>query len=497
MGKLNVELQRCFFMIFNPQNLGVTWWMASGESVDLGNGYFVPYSEHPPQLAYLKGWQERKETWRYVMQGEEKALWDNFLFSQTELVTLPHFIIENMKSFKTIHLDGSFNSFGCLTTGNEQPLTNESFDLLIRFSKVFDLTYTRFNDIKIAEAQTDQAKQDLIQIQTEKKRAEEALFTLQSTQTQLIQAEKMASLGELTAGIAHEIQNPLNFVNNFSELNNELVAEIDEQLAIGNEQYAKGNPQQAITHLQQAKDLITDIKANSEKINHHGKRAESIVKSMLEHSRKSSGIKEPTDINKLCDEYVRLSYHACLSGRQGLRAKDSKFNCDYKLDLDPNLPLVNVVSQDIGRVILNILNNAFQACTENLVGSSDTQAPANQQGFKPLVMVTTKYFASSRLPTGQAGLCSITISDNGPGIPESIRDKIFQPFFTTKPTGQGTGLGLSLAYDIVKAHGGMIQVNTNYHPLVATPNETNKVYQPETSTEFIISLKVDGQDQLS
>ena len=289
----------------------------------------------------------------------------------------------------------------------------------------------------------------------------------------LSQTLAVANRGELTAGIAHEIQNPLNFVNNFAELNTELVKEIDEQLAIGNEQYAKGNPQQAIAHLQQAKDLIKDIKANSDKINHHGKRAESIVKGMLEHSRTSTGQKEWTDINALAAEYLRLSY-------QGLRAKSNNFNSEIITDFEPNLPKVQVVSQDIGRVLLNLINNGFQAINEKI--------KSGVKDYKPALTVSTKM---------QFNKILISIKDNGPGIPEDIRDKIFQPFFTTKPTGQGTGLGLSLAYDIVKAHGGMIQVNTNYHPLVATPNETNKVYQPETSTEFIISLKVDGQDQLS
>ncbi|MBP7924354.1 MAG: GHKL domain-containing protein, partial [Saprospiraceae bacterium] len=307
----------------------------------------------------------------------------------------------------------------------------------------------------------------------QKEALQNTLEDLKATQNQLIQSEKMASLGELTAGIAHEIQNPLNFVNNFAELNTELVKEIDEQLAIGNEQYAKGNPQYAIIHLQQAKDLINDIKANSDKINHHGKRAESIVKGMLEHSRTSTGKKEWTDINALAAEYVRLSY-------QGLRAKSNNFNSEIITDFDPNLPKVQVVSQDIGRVLLNLINNGFQAINEKI--------KSGVKDYKPALTVSTKM---------QFNKILISIKDNGPGIPEDIRDKIFQPFFTTKPTGQGTGLGLSLAYDIVKAHGGMIQVNTNYHPLVATPNETNKVYQPETSTEFIISLKVDGQDQLS
>ena len=291
------------------------------------------------------------------------------------------------------------------------------------------------------------------------------LSQLKATQAQLIQSEKMASLGELTAGIAHEIQNPLNFVNNFSELNNELIKELKNEVDAGN--------------TNEVKVIAKDIEANSEKINHHGKRAESIVKGMLEHSRKSSGLKEPTDVNKLCDEFVRLSYH-------GLRAKDNSFKCDFKLDPDPSLPLVNVVSQDIGRVILNIVNNAFQACAEkqqflNNNGNSiknqrnNDQAPDSPSGgagkknskdnsllpptpeeeqnfvYHPVVSISTKI---------QGNKIEIRISDNGPGIPENIKDKIFQPFFTTKPTGQGTGLGLSLAYDIVKAHGGEIKVNS-------------------------------------
>jgi signal transduction histidine kinase len=280
------------------------------------------------------------------------------------------------------------------------------------------------------------------EVNIQKMKVENALARLQSTQAQLIQSEKMASLGELTAGIAHEIQNPLNFVNNFSEINSELAKELDAELATGN--------------MQQAKEIIDDIKSNSEKINHHGKRAESIIKGMLEHSRKSTGVKELTDINKLCDEYIRLSYH-------GLRAKDKDFNCDYKLDLDPNLPLVNVVSQNIGRVILNIMNNAFQACSEK----SGSLKLKSQEEYKPLVSIITKYVASLRL-------CELIISDNGPGMPDSIKDKIFQPFFTTKPTGQGTGLGLSLAYDIVRAHGGEINVKAGDGP----------------GTEFIIQLPI-------
>jgi signal transduction histidine kinase len=242
----------------------------------------------------------------------------------------------------------------------------------------------------------------------------------------------MASLGELTAGIAHEIQNPLNFVNNFSEVSSELIEEMNEELDKGD--------------LEEAKAISSDLKQNLEKINHHGKRADAIVKGMLAHSRSSSGEKVPTDLNALADEYLRLSYH-------GLRAKDSSFNVDFKLDLDPNLPKVNVVSQDIGRVLLNLINNAFQACAER---SRSTVAQPSKgleplEGNTPLVIVSTKNLGDK---------IQISISDNGPGIPDSIKDKIFQPFFTTKPTGSGTGLGLSLSYDIVKAHGGELKVES-------------------------------------
>ncbi|SMD42841.1 His Kinase A (phospho-acceptor) domain-containing protein [Aquiflexum balticum DSM 16537] len=263
---------------------------------------------------------------------------------------------------------------------------------------------------------------------------EKSISDLKSTQAQLIQSEKMASLGELTAGIAHEIQNPLNFVNNFSEVSEELIEEIKESRA-------KNQEARQWTEADKLEDeILDDIKQNLEKIHHHGKRAEGIVKGMLAHSRTSAGEKEPTDINALADEYLRLSFH-------GLRARDKSFNADFKTNFDLNLPKVNVVPQDIGRVLLNLINNAFQACGQDLSGFQ------NLTGLKPLVTVST-----SPLEGGRG--VQISISDNGPGIPDSIKDKIFQPFFTTKPTGQGTGLGLSLSYDIVKAHGGEIKVET-------------------------------------
>ncbi len=261
---------------------------------------------------------------------------------------------------------------------------------------------------------------------------EKAYGELKATQVQLIHSEKMASLGELTAGIAHEIQNPLNFVNNFSEVTNELIAEIEEERAKGRE----SRDEEMVT------EILGDIRENLIKINHHGKRADTIVKGMLQHSRSGSGQKELTDINALTDEYLRLSYH-------GLRAKDKSFNADFKMDLDPDLPKIHVVTQDIGRVLLNIINNAFYACSLN---GKDLPGFENLEGLTPpLITVSTKNFGDK---------IQISIKDNGPGIPDAVKDKIFQPFFTTKPTGQGTGLGLSLSYDIVKAHGGELKVET-------------------------------------
>ena len=272
------------------------------------------------------------------------------------------------------------------------------------------------------------------------KEIEKAYNELKVTQSQLIQSEKMASLGELTAGIAHEIQNPLNFVNNFSEVNIELTAELKTGLndsAISDEK--KNN----------LIDIVDDIAKNQEKINHHGKRADAIVKGMLQHSRSSNGIKEPTNINVLADEYLRLSYH-------GLRAKDKLFNATLKTDFDKSIGNINVIPQDIGRVLLNLFNNAFYAVNEKL-RAENLKPKTESKAYEPVVTVTTRRLNS---PSGDGGKIEISVKDNAAGIPPKIVDKIFQPFFTTKPTGQGTGLGLSLSYDIVKAHGGQIKVET-------------------------------------
>ena len=273
-------------------------------------------------------------------------------------------------------------------------------------------------------------------LQQQKEKVESTLSELRTTQSQLIQSEKMASLGELTAGIAHEIQNPLNFVNNFSEVNKELLVEMKDEMQKGN--------------YDEAKEIVDDVIGNEEKINHHGKRADAIVKGMLQHSRSSSGVKEPTDINALADEYLRLAYH-------GLRAKDNSFNATMKTDFDNHIGNVNIVPQDIGRVLLNLYNNAFYAVSE--------KKKQQGEGYEPTVSVSTKKINDK---------VKLRVKDNGNGIPQKVVDKIFQPFFTTKPTGQGTGLGLSLSYDVIKAHSGEIKIET----------------KEEEGSEFIISLPV-------
>lgn len=287
------------------------------------------------------------------------------------------------------------------------------------------------------------------EITAQKEALEKTVHELKAAQSQLVHAEKMASLGELTAGIAHEIQNPLNFVTNFSELNKELLDELKIELAKGD--------------LDEIRLIVSDIEANEDKIVHHGKRADAIVKGMLQHSRSSTGVKEPSNINELADEYLRLSYH-------GLRAKDKSFNASMETDFDEEVGNVDVIPQEVGRVILNLVNNAFYAVSEKKKQISALENTESINSYKPTVWMGTK-----RVKNG----VEIRVKDNGTGMPDSVKDKIFQPFFTTKPTGLGTGLGLSLSYDIVKAHGGELTVNSQINPL-----ESGE----ESWTEFLIYL---------
>ncbi len=342
---------------------------------------------------------------------------------------------------------------GMLYVGSENSLNNEQIELVQSLAEAFAIAYARYEDF----TKLEKAKQSV----------ETTLTELKTTQTQLVQSEKMASLGELTAGIAHEIQNPLNFVNNFSEVSVELIEEMHEELE-------KGDLNEAIA-------IAEDVKQNLDKITHHGKRADVIVKGMLQHSRSSSGQKEPTDINQLADEYLRLAYH-------GLRAKDKSFNATMETDFDKNVGSINVVPQDLGRVILNLITNAFYACTErsrSATNEKSSSANSSNEALAKLAASGGKYEPTVSVSTKKKGdQVLISVKDNGNGIPNSVRKKIFQPFFTTKPTGQGTGLGLSLSYDIVKAHGGELKVETNY--LEGSPAKASE----KAGTTFTIVLPV-------
>jgi signal transduction histidine kinase len=421
---LEIQLDASVIIIYDKQTNDTAWYLTNHQDPDYPARFRVPNNEYTFYTAMLNAWHQKTIDWDYMLDVQEKKEWDKFVFSKTDFVLLPDNIKEVMAAVEKLYIKASFNEFGCLMFTSLTPLNNEQMTILPRFSKVFELTYTRFNDLKIAESQAEQAKLDLIQIQTEKKRAEVALTVLQATQAQLIQSEKLASLGELTAGIAHEIQNPLNFVNNFAEVSAEMLGEMEEELDKGD--------------TKEAKAISADLKTNLQKINHHGKRASAIVKGMLEHSRAGDAMNRvSTDLNALADEYLRLAYH-------GLRAKDSSFNATLETHFDPDLPKIDVIPQDIGRVLLNLINNAFYAVAE--------KAKQSIEDYHPTVTLSSRIVGDK---------VEISVKDNGNGIPETIKDKIFQPFFTTKPTGQGTGLGLSLAYDIVtKGHGGALDLNS-------------------------------------
>jgi signal transduction histidine kinase len=367
---------------------------------------------------------------------------ENKIVSTLLLAILPFYIITSVIDF----LKYSFSSFYMENDGKIAIFSAAALIWLIAYfvgaskqRKALAAEETRRKEIESRNEQLEVlVKERTSEILNQKNELLKTLEQLKSTQDQLVRSEKLASLGELTAGIAHEIQNPLNFVNNFSEVSEELVVELleEREKAIAERDTELEN------------ELLTDLKENLTKISRHGKRASSIVKSMLEHSRVSDGQKEPVDINLLADEYLRLAYH-------GLRAKDRTFNAKMETLFDPKMPEMKVITQDFGRVFLNIINNAFQ--------SPD---PTNAtEGYMKTVTVATHVYKKH---------IGVSIKDNGVGIPNNIKDKIFQPFFTTKPTGKGTGLGLSLAYDIVKAHGGELSV----------------ISKVDEGTTFVISLPI-------
>ena len=312
-------------------------------------------------------------------------------------------------------------------------------DLLISDFKLERTEKVKRTTAILLEETIEELEQKQKAIEDSNTALQKSLKELKAAQSQLIQSEKMASLGELTAGIAHEIQNPLNFVNNFSEVSKELLEEMLEEIQNGD--------------MEEVNAIAQDVIQNLEKITHHGQRADGIVKGMLQHSRTSSGAKEDTNINVLVDEYLRLAFH-------GLRAKDKSFNASLDTHLDDTIQPINISPQDIGRVVLNLITNAFYTVNE--------KRKLQTEGYEPNVRVETKKLGHS---------IEIQVTDNGNGIPNKVLDKIFQPFFTTKPTGQGTGLGLSLSYDIIKAHGGDIKVKTKENQgttfIISLPTTTN------------------------
>ncbi|HTM94150.1 MAG TPA: ATP-binding protein, partial [Flavisolibacter sp.] len=433
--QLGIEPNRLYIGIIKDNNGQIEFWATDEEGSTVSTQFIADASRNASMKKMYDAWKAEKKSLTIDMQGKE--LNDYFQYMADELKVPFAKGLSQKRRIQNIAIFGK----GFLGTASPDEQPGETMLLLERFAAVFNLTYTRFNDLQIAEAHALQSEKDLIEIKAARKKAEETLTELQSTQKQLIQSEKMASLGELTAGIAHEIQNPLNFVNNFSEVSAELIDEMKEELSKAN--------------YEEANEIANDLKQNLEKINHHGKRAGDIVKGMLQHSRASTGAKEPTDINALADEYLRLAYH-------GLRAKDKTFNATLKTDYDETLGLVKIIPQDMGRVILNLITNAFYAVDEKKKSGSDIN---QNEIYEPTVSISTKKPGNK---------IEIKVTDNGNGIPQNIIDKIFQPFFTTKPTGQGTGLGLSLAYDIVKTHGGELKVES----------------KEGEGTEFIIQLPV-------
>ena len=409
---LGVPFFRCGIFILNEQEQMVHAYLSTPSGDSLAALHFgfdeTDVGLIAPAIKYWRKQKAYNEEW-----NKERFIKNMELFMKRGDISSPEKYQAGDKPPEKLALQLVPFKQGMLYVGNSEVLISEHVNLMQELADTFSVAYSRYEDF----TQLEQAKHQI----------EKALAELKSTQTQLIHSEKMASLGELTAGIAHEIQNPLNFVNNFSEVSNDLIEELKEE---------KAKPADKREE-ELEEELLNDLIENLEKIHHHGQRASSIVRGMLEHSRTGKQEKEATDLNVLADEYLRLAYH-------GLRAKDKSFNAEFKTVLDEKLPKVHVIGQDIGRVLLNLINNAFYACVEqkkNIDGE-----------YKPQVIVSTQLNDKT---------AEIVIQDNGKGIPKDVVDKIFQPFFTTKPTGQGTGLGLSLSYDIItKGHNGYLEVET-------------------------------------
>ena len=404
---LDVEFIRCGIFIVDEVKRVVHAYLSTPQGSPLGVLH-LPFDGDDTTRKIVENWKAGtvySENWN----RRQFEAWVQSIVEQAQITEVETYQASDTP-FEFLSLHFSPFSQGMLYVGSLEYL---HIDLVKSLADSFSVAYARYEDFR--------------RLEDAKNHLEATLSELKAAQSQLIHSEKMASLGELTAGIAHEIQNPLNFVNNFSELNTELFDDLENEIDKGN--------------LDEVKSIAKDIKENQQKINHHGKRADAIVKGMLQHSRISNSVKELTDINALTDEYLRLAYH-------GARAKNKSFNATVKTNFDETIGKINIVPQDIGRVILNLINNAFYAVS----AKASMRIGATADGsYEPTVSVTTKKISDK---------VEVRVADNGDGISTRLLDKIFQPFFTTKPTGQGTGLGLSLAYDIVKAHGGELKVDT-------------------------------------
>ncbi|HEY8783071.1 MAG TPA: ATP-binding protein [Mucilaginibacter sp.] len=403
---LGIPFIRCGVFIIDEQEQLIRTHLSTADGKALA-AFDLQFDSEGIGQNVLPAWR-KKQIATIHWTEEEFATYTNDLVQRGSVKVDERYVTEHPNTSLDLHFFPFLQ--GMLYVGNPAPISDDEKSLVQSLADAFSTAYARYEDFN--------------NLETAKQQVDKTLAELKAAQTQLIQTEKMASLGELTAGIAHEIQNPLNFVNNFSEVNTELIAEMKDEIEKGD--------------LEEIKALALDIEENSKKISIHGKRADGIVKGMLQHSKSGSGAKEPTNINSVADEYMRLAYH-------GLRAKDKAFNAEMLTHFDPALPKIMVIGQDIGRVMLNLFNNAFYAVNKK-------QKTAGE-GYKAEVSVSTSV---------QNGQVVIRVKDNGVGIPDAIKEKIMQPFFTTKPTGEGTGLGLSLTYDmVVKGHGGSINISSN------------------------------------
>ena len=403
---LEVPLIRCGVFIIDESRSNVKAFLTTPDGKPIGA---LNLSFDATELTYntVEHWRKKK-VYTHHWNKEDFVNWMQSMISLGQ-IQIPKQYQGYAKPPESLDLHFIPFKQGMLYVGNTEPLLPEKIELVNTLAKAFSIAYSRY--------------EDFVNLENAKTRVEKTLSELKSAQTQLIHSEKMASLGELTAGIAHEIQNPLNFVNNFSEVSVDLIEEMDDEMTLGN--------------IEEVKDIAGDLKQNLEKIHHHGKRASFIVQGMLEHSRSNPGDKKPTNINVLADEFLRLSYH-------GLRAKDKSFNAKIITKFEKDLPEINVIPQDFGRVLLNLVNNAFYAVAE--------RQRIHKKAYKPSVTVSTRKINNKM---------EIRVKDNGNGIPNEVLKKIFQPFFTTKPTGEGTGLGLSMSYDIItKGHNGKLEVET-------------------------------------